>query len=577
MLNIDVKGFRGIKHAHIMCAPIALLCGPNYQGKSSTLEAVRAALDGDKQPYKLTKDELVNQLIHDGDDEATIHLGLGEDRYIEMSWPSDDVATGGAPLRATKFATGSLAYTALESRERDKVLAEYLKTDPTREEFDEAVEDLKLGTDGAGAIWIDIKQQGWDGAWAKHKTEGTKLKGVWENLTRGSYGSKVGGTWRPKGWTPEHEALTGDELKADMDTAQQELEAGIGKVAINADERKKLEGLALQIPKLQEALKTRKADLERAEEAKTQAQKAVQKIPVLPKENWPVCPHCAEPIQVMAGEVLKKAPAPLSPAKRKEVMEQLEKAQDVLNKAVEAFNEANGKYQTVVKDMQAAKDSKERLETADENAQSINLDELRGEVARIKSIMDAKENITKVLQAHIHILNKVAIVNVLAPEGLRKTKLADKVGHFNAQLKELCDIAEWEAVTVDENGSVWTGKYRYRMTAESERMRADIILQMAFATLDGSEIVLIDRADTLDGKGRNGLFALLQHVGLYAVVAMMLVRIKEAPDLGAAEIGNTFWIHGAQAMPLAKALDAISKQDGNHRRRDGSLPMPARE
>ena len=71
-----------------------------------------------------------------------------------------------------------------------------------------------------------------------------------------------------------------------------------------------------------------------------------------------------------------------------------------------------------------------------------------------------------------------------------------------------------------------------------------------FAMIDGSEVIVVDDADILDGKGRNGLFQLLGHSERYAVVGMMLIKLVQAPDLASAEMGKTYWVNGAVTQPL---------------------------
>ena len=74
MLKIDVQNFRGIRSAGLMCAPIALVCGRNEQGKSSIVDAVRATLMGEQQPYGLKKDELPAKLVFRGQTGAAVRI-----------------------------------------------------------------------------------------------------------------------------------------------------------------------------------------------------------------------------------------------------------------------------------------------------------------------------------------------------------------------------------------------------------------------------------------------------------------------------------------------------------------------
>lgn len=556
MLKFTAEHFRGIRHAEIIAAPLALICGPNEQGKSSIIDGVRACLDGNVKPYGLTKEEIEEKLLHNDTVGAFVDIA-GDDRGMTIKWPSGEVSTEGKSFRSTQHATGSLRFAEMPDRDRMTTLTQYLKTEPDKTELTEAIAHLKLDKEVVDALWLDIQKQGMDGAYQKHMQEGTKLKGAWEQITKARYGSKVGKVWRPDGWTDDHEAIVDAELQQELEAAEKALEGAIGKVAINADERARLEALTKNIPKLKEMLTTRAADFDRAQANLVKAEQTIQKIPVLPKDKWPACPHCQKSIQVMAGDVLRIPPAAISDDERKDIENQLENAQRVFDEAKTLRDEAQNKRDVVAVDLAAAERAKASVESSDPQAITpAALEELRDEVTRCKSIQAVKVRIRDALKAHMAVIAKADIVNVLAPEGLRKTKLAARLAAFNEDLAKLCEIAGWDAVTMTPDAKLELAARPYILCAASGRYRCDATLQVAFAKIDGSEILLMDDAEKLDGDGRNGLFALLQHTGRFALVGMMLIRAKEAPDLAKAGIGHTFWIQGAEAHELGKKLAA---------------------
>lgn len=556
MLDIRIDSFRGIKHAKISCSRIALLCGQNGQGKSSILDAVRCALDGTAQPYGLKKDEL-GQAVYRGADSASVTINEAleghDDRGTRMLWPAGTVDTMGAPIRATPFATGSQRLTDLGSRERSQVLAQYLKTEPTREEFAEAMKEAGITSQAeVDAIWANTAKLGWDGAWAQYKTEATRLKGGWDQLTGATWGSKVGGTWRPKGWGNEHEIITDDELKTDLEAAQKALDEAIGTVAINDEEKKRLEALVRNIPKLEELLETRKKDGERAKENLTKAEEALRKVPILPADKWPECPHCKKAVQVLGGDRLAIPPKPLSDDERAKLTERANAAEGVVKQANEAYEQARNAYATCAADLQAARDSKATLEQSGPGPEKAVVDEMRDELKRVVSVIAGKQKVRDALAQHMKVVDKMVVAAMLAPEGLRHKKLSTKIDGFNKRLGDLCEYADWGHVTITMDGGVRYGETTYELCSGSERMRCDVTLQVAFAMLDGSEVILIDEADMLDGRGRNGLFGLLDWSERYCIVAMMLTRQEQAPDLTHLEMGATFWIEKAESAPFLK-------------------------
>lgn len=554
MLNVTVSNFRGIRTAKLHCSRIALLAGQNEQGKSSILDAIRSVLDGTARPYGLTKDEVATELLYGDSDQACVTLLESrdghDDRGSEMKWPSGDISTMGAPFRATPFATGSVRFTSLPDQEKAKVLAQYLKTEPTETEFLKGTEAVGLDPTELAQAWKDIVALGWDGAHQKHKTMATEAKGAWKAITGAQYGTSVGGNWRPKNWGPDHEAMTDAELVELLAEDTKALEDEIGTVAINADEKGRLQAAVNNLPKLTELLTTREADGKRAKTILDKAEADLKAIPVLPKDKWPTCPHCNEPVQIMGTETLRKAPKPLSEKERVALTDKIHAAEDVHKKALAAYDELRVAYQTVQGDIKTAQAAKEQLEGAGPDGPKVNMDELRTNLANTQSVINFKKKIRDALKQHSAIIARLDLVEALSPEGLRQVKLATKIDEFNDRLGALCDVAGWTKVAVDGNGVVTLNGVRYPMCSGSGKARCDVTLQVAFGIMDGSEVLLVDEADILDGKGRNGLFSLLAHTGLYAIVGMMMTKSAQAPDLAAAELGATWWIQDAAAVPL---------------------------
>ena len=82
----------------------------------------------------------------------------------------------------------------------------------------------------------------------------------------------------------------------------------------------------------------------------------------------------------------------------------------------------------------------------------------------------------------------------------------------------------------------------YIALSESERWRVDAILALVLAGLDGSCLVLLDRADVLDASGRDALFSTLMAADLGAIVAMTRNKASMAPDLAGHRAGVAMWV-----------------------------------
>lgn len=146
-----------------------------------------------------------------------------------------------------------------------------------------------------------------------------------------------------------------------------------------------------------------------------------------------------------------------------------------------------------------------------------------------------------------------ALITVLGPTGLRKKVLIRQLEVLNVRLAAVSAAAKWAAVRIDEDFGAWLGAEPYWLLSESMQYRVRVTLQIAMAQIDDSDLVIIDRADVLDQKGRNGLMMALKKVGMQALVAMTVSSRDKVPDLAAAGLGRSYWIEDGKATPIAAA------------------------
>ena len=87
--------------------------------------------------------------------------------------------------------------------------------------------------------------------------------------------------------------------------------------------------------------------------------------------------------------------------------------------------------------------------------------------------------------------------------------LEDGLGNLNAGLDHLSNVSGWPAVTVDAKGVVMIAGTHMTlpsvMCSESEKWRAQAMIQLTVGVLSESRVVMIDRADMLDKNGWDGL------------------------------------------------------------------------
>ncbi len=115
------------------------------------------------------------------------------------------------------------------------------------------------------------------------------------------------------------------------------------------------------------------------------------------------------------------------------------------------------------------------------------------------------------------------------------------MGLLRSRLDAVCTSAGWPVVELDEAMEITAGGRSYKALSESERWRCDAAIAMAVGSLDGSVLCILDSADILDSRGRNGLLTALREQSLRALVCMTLPR-SQAPALAGAVPVPVYWV-----------------------------------
>jgi hypothetical protein len=134
---------------------------------------------------------------------------------------------------------------------------------------------------------------------------------------------------------------------------------------------------------------------------------------------------------------------------------------------------------------------------------------LAGQQDAERQAKQADERTAKALAAHESVLAWIAIADALAPDGIPGEMLAEALTPLNERLTDAAEISEWADVTVTRDMQVLAGGRPYALLSESEKWRADAMLAEAIAHLSKVKVLVLDRLDVLDLKGREDLIAWL--------------------------------------------------------------------
>ena len=515
MIEIVVKDVRGAAHAALSISPIALLCGLNGQGKSSTLEAVAYTVAGKPIPPGVTKG-MASLIVNDAAKLATCTVS-GPEGSVRMAWPKCETAsTGTKPPRSSEIAAGLIDLCRMTPEKRSLALMPIMGATPTPE-------DLRFALAGTDASEDDIKyalnfisdkiegmsiSNAWDACATQIQQNGGRVRASWEAAT----GEKWGGAakardWWPEGWSAALERAPPESLQAAIDDADAAYKAAANDEAIRMFSWDTLRKEIAAAGDVDAAFEAASANLDSALKAEAAARGKLGSVPA-PVEpgDMATCPCCGKAVEVrqtLAGyELAEKEVSP---------------------------PEAITAYRAIMDGIARA--------------------EQQGNTARTaKAAYDAKAKADK---HHADIMSKLAVLSALKPEGVRARKLAEAREAFNdAILAPLCEAAGWEPVSLGPDLGILCGGRPYSLLSHSEKWRATVIMQCAVAQREGADLLIIDGCDVLMQRG--GLVKLLKMVGIPALLGMSLKSRSEAVEWQqkTARFGiSVYWIENGQAGP----------------------------
>jgi hypothetical protein len=138
-----------------------------------------------------------------------------------------------------------------------------------------------------------------------------------------------------------------------------------------------------------------------------------------------------------------------------------------------------------------------------------------------------------------------AIGDALSPDGIPAEILAAALGPINDRLAQSAADTEWARIEIGPDMSITAALHErpYRLMSESEKWRADAMLAEAIAHLSGVRLLVLDRFDVLDTKGRSDLLSWLDVLAANGEIDTALVfgTLKGIPANLPATIGAS-WV-----------------------------------
>lgn len=567
--SVSVSNVLGAREVNVpIVTPVTIFVGPNGNGKTSILEAVRMAMTG--QPARdVNLKKNYSQLITEGATagQASVTCDAGE-YWMMLPTGKGSHATENPSLPYVLDAT---RLAALSDKDRKTFLFGLLGLKITGDVVKERMK--KRGLDMAKAERVvPLLRAGFEEA-SKHAAEqATQSKGAWKAVANEQWGSEKAETWSAA--VPEFDQAELDALLAsakDTDQALADANQQLGALVAQSKQsgdiearRAALEQSAAKIDRIEKKLK-----VDEAEHIDLHARLATLRASLATQDAM-ACPQCNSMLVLRDGCLEHVDPADAKGTDHDLArIPALEHAIDLGNKAIAndrrdlaAAQAAKAELATMDKagtkpikesDIMAARDKAQSLK-ADRDELSAQIDALN---AAKRAAESAAENTKKAASHHADIMAWLAIADALGANGIPGEMLAEALGPLNSRLEQSADDTGWPKVRVGTDMSITYGGRLHQLLSKSEKWRANAMLTEAVSYLSGLKFFTLDEFDILDMPGRAQALAWLDTLAINSEIDTVLVgaTLKSTAANWAAST-SAYWVSHGVCTTDVPALQA---------------------
>ncbi|HBO4168722.1 AAA family ATPase [Pseudomonas aeruginosa] len=529
--KLEITNFQGLRHAALdVSAPVLLVAGHNGAGKSSLLDGVAMAFNG--QPRRVSLKKEIDKLITEGAKKGEARVEwldeAGEVQACGVALPSGK----GSPLADSPFLPYVLdasLFAGLKADDRRKLLLSLTGASASPAEVAKRLKAKGIDL----ALFEKVKpllRSGFSAMVGQAKDYASEARGAWKAITGEPYGDVKAVDWAPElvasVVTDDQVAEARDALQLlenDLSEAQQAL--GASKQA-----RQAADGRAQRIAQLRELAELeprRRNKLTTDQQNQDEWSEKVMAAELASAGSVPhqplTCPHCQGAVDLQAGTLVVHQPpeqiADAEAARRlPEYRGYLASAQRAVANSQRDLDECLAAAEQI-KALEAESADAPSAEAIANGEQAINelrqaRDASRAKLVALQEALEAaaqrEASIAKAQAAHQDVVAWTGMADALSPTGIPAEILADAIGPVNDTLKRLSGIAGWSPVQISADIDVTFGGRLYGLLSESERWRCDATLALTIATISGLRLVLLDRLDVLDLPSRNQAIALMR-------------------------------------------------------------------
>lgn len=558
---------------------VTLICGPNGAGKSSIQEAVRMAVTQDCVRDINLKKEFA-ALVHEGAKAGGAQVVMDNDpeNSFAFNMPKGEF-TGPEITESMRVALHGQRFARMKPDERRTFLFGLTKLKPNAETVKArmmtkpwACQESKID-----AV-LPLLRTGFPSVCEHAKTKATEAKGAWRALTGETYGSEKAPVWEavvPEVPEGDVEALASTVAGLDKNIASMNEQLG----AIKAIERAAAEAAAKRTALSASAGKV--ADLtDQLTRAQAELADYLPKVEALrQRAGGKARVGLVHDMAVFINAIYENSTDDEDEAFA--LVKRYQEEHGVIGAAVDASAQAalpehekglgvlQNRVQNLTRDLDAAKQAKgqfDALAPADDAVDaSAQIAEVEGMIttarasrvkaenqrldieAAIAGVTKAGQKTETALGHHTDVVEWTKVAKALAPDGIPNEMLLEALAPVNAALEQAALDTEWMRVQIGADMAITAAGRPYQLLSESEQWRADAMIAQVVAEISGLKILMLDRVDVLDLKGRAQLFDWMDALAFNSIIdtALLFATLKALPD-GLADTVTAYWVEGGE-------------------------------
>lgn len=572
---IQTSNFIGARAVDVkLTKPVALFAGDNYAGKSSLQEAVRMALTGESVRVSLKKD--YGALVTEGQEAGFVEVVTTDGSYSV-------VLPGGKGVHsdnhALPYVLDAQRFARMSADDRRAFLFGLMCLRTDGEAVAKRMLDRKCDPKKVEQI-APFLRAGFDAGQKEAAGKARDCKAQWKTTTGGeTYGSVKAASFRVEKQEVDVGKL--DQAKDDLTTIENEIESETAKlgemqgrarqVAEQAGTLSDLREKAGRFARVQEKLNKDEAELKEWQEKVAALRLLItEKKAALAVPDELTCPGCGESLMLKDGKLLHwihEGPSQVVSDNDENKLPEYERALNLMESSV-----ANGKRDLAAAEAaaQALKDIDAASSTETPSAEDIaalkaRIDALKlsrtNQQTAIRALEDASrkaaeadQKTARAAELHVEVQQWEAIADALAPDGIPGDMLSEALGTINDRLIVSGTDAEWAVVQISKSMDITAGERAYALLSESEKWRADAMIAEAISYISGVKLLVLDRFDVLNLKGREDLLYWLEVLAEDGEIdtALIFGTLKALP----AQLPDTvaaFWIENGVSAQIKEA------------------------